>query len=333
MLINGEKWACGPSSNALQTHRSELRVLRQLHVKCDCEDSGKNWRDNVYTITLRFQIKVQVRRKRTATAMLAYLQVHDTIPFHSTDTDVKFVVASKKRKKVESLRPLAPKLSESKGCCNSSKALPPPPPSSSSPSTPAPSTPTTPIAHVTPEPVSSCCSKKPPSSTVTSTPPTPAITALSFIPADINSSPLLLQLEPVPLPDIPPPSSCCGPPSKNQQGETIRVVTCRCGDSCACIGCDAHPSRAMKEGKNDVYIGFDTSVNSSKRRLSIAAICATPSSTSTTTKVYAPPSYQQQDHPTSILGEDGTVLCGCGCSKAFADCSDCFRELCDGYFN
>ncbi|KAL9558003.1 hypothetical protein MBANPS3_001103 [Mucor bainieri] len=260
-------------------------------------------------------------------------------PSLTSDTDAKFVAAPKKRKKVESLRPLAPKAPESKGCCGSRKALPqPPPPSSSSPSTPAPSTPTTPIAHVTPEPVSSCCSKKSPSSTVTYTPPPPpppSINTLSFMPADMDSSPPLLPLEPVPLPDIPPPSSCCGPPSKNQQGETIRVVTCRCGDSCACIGCDAHPSRAMKEGRNDVYIGFDTAVNSSKRRLSIAAICATSSSTSAATaKIYAPPpSQQQQDHPTSILAEDGTVLCGCGCSRAFADCSDCFRELCDGYFN
>lgn len=85
----------------------------------------------------------------------------------------------------------------------------------------------------------------------------------------------------------------------------------------------------MKEGKNDVYIGFDTSVNNSKRRLSIAAIC-------TTTKANTQPISQQQgamDYPTSILAEDGTVLCGCGCSRAFAECSDCFRELCDGYFN
>jgi hypothetical protein len=90
----------------------------------------------------------------------------------------------------------------------------------------------------------------------------------------------------------------------------------------------------MKEGKNDVYIGFDTSVNS-KRRLSIAAICATSSSSITKTNSQTIPPQQQAniDHPTSILAEDGTVLCGCGCSRAFADCSDCFRELCDGYFN
>ncbi|KAL7326839.1 hypothetical protein PS15p_209114 [Mucor circinelloides] len=318
MLINGEKWAC---ETCIKGHRAthckhtdrklisikkkgrpatqckrcrELRVLRQLHVKCDCDDSG-----------------VGATKKNS-----------------SSNSSPSISSVPKKRKKVESLRPLAPKLLETKGCCNSSKPLS----LSSSPSTPTPSTPTTPMAHVTPEPASSCCSKK---STVTSA-PSSDIAASPFIPTEIGSSPSALPLEPVPLPDIPPPTSCCGPPSKNQQGETIRVVTCRCGDSCACIGCDAHPSRAMKEGKNDVYIGFDTSLNtSSKRRLSIAAICTTSSpATTTTTKIYTQPTTsQQQDHPSSILAEDGTVLCGCGCSRAFADCSDCFRELCDGYFN
>ncbi|KAL0137274.1 copper fist DNA binding domain-containing protein [Mucor lusitanicus] len=295
MLINGEKWAC--ATHCKHTDRKLISIKKKGRPATQC----KRCRE------------LRVLR-----------QLHVKCDKKSSNSNANPSLSS-----VESLRPLAPKLSESKGCCNSSKSMP-----SSSPSTPAPSTPTTPIAHVTPEPVSSCCSKKSPPSTVTSTPAS-SITALSFIPAAMDSPPpLLLPLEPVPLPDIPPPSSCCGPPSKNQQGETIRVVTCRCGDSCACIGCDAHPSRAMKEGKNDVYIGFDTSVNSSKRRLSIAAICATTSSSSGTTKVYAPPQQQQQqDHPTSILAEDGTVLCGCGCSRAFADCSDCFRELCDGYFN
>jgi hypothetical protein len=146
------------------------------------------------------------------------------------------------------------------------------------------------------QPTISCCA-----SSTTTAPP---------LPPPQSQSPLLID---VPLPNIPPPSSCCGPPSKNQQGETIRVVTCRCGDSCACIGCDAHPSRAMKQGMDDVYIGFDNSSN--HRRLSIAAI----------TKPAI------EDHPTSILSQDGVVLCGCGCSRTFEDCNDCFRELCQDY--
>jgi CDGSH-type Zn-finger protein len=156
-----------------------------------------------------------------------------------------------------------------------------------------------------------------------------------------------IPIESVPLPNIPPPSSCCGPPSKNQQGQMIRVVTCRCGDSCACIGCDAHPSRAMKEGINDVYVGFDnangnppqqqrdnyqlSNIIGNNRRLSIAAICAANSSNSSSLPKLYTQQQQETDHPTSILSEDGVLLCGCGCSKTFEDCSDCFRELCQTY--
>lgn len=151
---------------------------------------------------------------------------------------------------------------------------------------------------------------------------------LTIVPAPAKNcctEPPTIPLEAVPLPNIPPPTSCCGPPSKNQQGETIRVVTCRCGDSCACIGCDAHPSRAMKEGKNDVYIGFDSHNNS--RRLSIAAMCTT---SNILPKLIIQPS--EMDHPTSVLSQDGVLLCGCGCSKTFEDCSGCFSELCqEGY--
>lgn len=105
-----------------------------------------------------------------------------------------------------------------------------------------------------------------------------------------------------------PPLSCLGPAAKNQQGEIIRLVTCRCGDDCACVGCDAHPSRAMKEGKKDVYIGFNE-----HRRLSISA--AIP--------------FQKEE---SIPSEDGMAsLCGCGCSKRFDECSNCLLRLCSEY--
>lgn len=100
-------------------------------------------------------------------------------------------------------------------------------------------------------------------------------------------------------------SSCCSTKEK------IRVVTCRCGDSCTCVGCDAHPSRAMR-GPQDPYTGFS---NDPRRRLSIAAICAPP---------------EEDKEPTSILTEDDRRLCGCGCSLPFASCSNCFDELCQG---
>ncbi|KAL4206170.1 hypothetical protein AB4K20DRAFT_1811874 [Rhizopus microsporus] len=120
-----------------------------------------------------------------------------------------------------------------------------------------------------------------------------------------------------------PAMSCLGPAAKNQQGEIIRLVTCRCGDNCACIGCDAHPSRAMKEGRNDVYIGFN---ESHTRKLSISAI-TWPSSAN------PDPSSPKPDFPETILAEDGTMLCGCGCAKKFEDCSSCILRLCHSEYS
>lgn len=106
----------------------------------------------------------------------------------------------------------------------------------------------------------------------------------------------------------------------------IRVVTCRCGDSCACIGCDAHPSRAMKEGRDDVYIGFDD--YSKSRRVSIASL-TTPNTKPTLPKPMIQAGTDSAEHPSSILIQDGFVVCGCGCSKGFSECSDCLQELCN----
>lgn len=94
-------------------------------------------------------------------------------------------------------------------------------------------------------------------------------------------------------------SSCLGPPAKNDQGETIRLVTCRCGEDCACIGCDAHPSRAMKEGKKDVYVGF-----SETRRLSVVSF------------------WPIENQPSPFLSQEG-----CGCSKRMENCSECLLQL------
>ncbi|KAI9252690.1 copper fist DNA binding domain-containing protein [Helicostylum pulchrum] len=273
MLINGEKWAC---ETCIKGHRAthckhtdrqlvpikkkgrpstqckrcrELRIVRQLHVKCNCEDQSQ-----------------KLKKKK------------------------EVAVVIKKKTKVDTLRPIAPKQIPKEAlpvvsCCKK---------------------PVTVEIIKLPDLPTSCC-KKP---TTVETVPSPSAPPKSCCKK-------IVTLETVPLPNIPPPSSCCGPPSKNQQGETIRVVTCRCGDSCACIGCDAHPSRAMKEGKKDVYIGFDNQNNN--RRLSIAAICSSnPAS--------------EMDHPSSVLSQDGILLCGCGCAKTFEDCSGCFNEICQSAY-
>lgn len=114
---------------------------------------------------------------------------------------------------------------------------------------------------------------------------------------------------------------CCSEDKVNEEGQKIRIVTCRCGDSCACPGCDAHPSRAMR-GKQDPYAGYATSDLDPRRRLSIAAIC--DSSDAPTPKLVS------EDRPTLVLAEDGTELCGCGCAMPYEACSNCLNELCRG---
>ncbi|KAG2206571.1 hypothetical protein INT47_008588, partial [Mucor saturninus] len=241
----------------------ELRIIRQLHVKCDCEDQSPN----------------PPKKKKDST------------------------IAIKKKMKIDILRPIAPKQEVKPSCCGGKKMS---------------IMPILPAAPVLPMP------PKLPAPPALPASPMSSASSISSMTGSCCTKPPTLLFEAVPLPNIPPPTSCCGPPSKNQQGETIRVVTCRCGDSCACIGCDAHPSRAMKEGKNDVYIGFD-SINNN-RRLSIASMC----SSNTLPKLNIQSS--EMDHPSSILSEDGVLLCGCGCSKTFEDCSGCFSELCqEGY--
>ncbi|KAI8344659.1 hypothetical protein BC941DRAFT_508186 [Chlamydoabsidia padenii] len=150
-------------------------------------------------------------------------------------------------------------------------------------------------------------------------------------------------------------SSCCSSKQRNSLGETIRLVTCRCGDSCACIGCDAHPSRAMKSSQQDPYAGY-TDISLGRRRLSIAAICSTTDSTPSSPSLSSPSSSPKQssspqqnwvsssssssslsskiidDMPTSVLAENGSLLCGCGCSNTLNECTDCFQELCQDYY-
>lgn len=114
---------------------------------------------------------------------------------------------------------------------------------------------------------------------------------------------------------------CCSKENINDEGQKIRIVTCRCGDSCACPGCDAHPSRVMR-GKQDPYTGYAASFDlDPRRRLSIAAICDQSD---------GPTPDPGEERPTLIFSEDGTRLCGCGCDLPFESCSNCLGELCRG---
>lgn len=69
----------------------------------------------------------------------------------------------------------------------------------------------------------------------------------------------------------------------------------------------------MKESTKDVYIGFDDYLYNNSKNLSISEIC----------------NETTMDHPSSILSDEGVLLCGCGCLKALEDCTCCFNELCD----
>ncbi|OBZ85102.1 hypothetical protein A0J61_06844 [Choanephora cucurbitarum] len=306
MLMNGEKWAC---ETCIKGHRAT-----------HCKHTDRK----LVLVKKKGRPSTQCKRCKELRVMHGKIQT-PTKRHVTTNLNTPPVI---RKKQSETLRPIAPKQKETvTSCCgnkypspkpNHQSVSPPPLPTvlqpsvslsipislkpstqptllaSMSSSTPVQSTLIPPIHPVTTSnsnPKSSCCSKK-----TSSDPPQ-------------NS-----QSESVPLPHIPPPTSCCGPPSKNQQGEIIRVVTCRCGDSCACIGCDAHPSRAMKDEKSDVYIGFD-----SKKRLSISSIVLSKND-------------QIQQEPSSVLIENGVSFCGCGCSKTFEECSGCFQGfLCQDY--
>ncbi|KAI9256727.1 copper fist DNA binding domain-containing protein [Sporodiniella umbellata] len=283
MIINGQKWSCETcikghrASSCEHRHRElipikkkgrpatqcvkcrELRLVRQLHRKCDCETATK-------------EVEKHWINEATVT---------------------------KKRIKPESLRLLAPKQDMAKELQSILNTLdfdhpaylpltenatyPLHPPMAPKPFLD--------IHHSAPKQSSTCCKgleKKPQNDfkSQTQRPPTNKPSGGCCPPSDKPSGGCCPTTAP---------ASCLGPPAKNQQGETIRLVTCRCGDDCACIGCDAHPSRAMKEGKNDVYIGFSE-----------------PKDTSI--------------HWLSKIEKASDSLCGC--SKQSENCTNCLLKLC-----
>ncbi|KAG2175686.1 hypothetical protein INT43_001333 [Umbelopsis isabellina] len=101
--------------------------------------------------------------------------------------------------------------------------------------------------------------------------------------------------------------------SKHKHSEKksrIVLVTCRCGDDCACPGCDVHPSKVMK-GKKDPYAGYTST-----------------SIIGEATVVHRKPSLddiagEDWKSPTAVFNEHGVMLCGCGCDRPFDSCRGC----------
>lgn len=104
--------------------------------------------------------------------------------------------------------------------------------------------------------------------------------------------------------------------SKHKHSEKksrIVLVTCRCGDDCACPGCDVHPSKVMK-GKKDPYAGYTSSIIGEA------------------TVVHRKPSLddiagEDWKSPTAVFNEHGVMLCGCGCDRPFDSCRGCGNGL------
>ncbi|KAI7900886.1 copper fist DNA binding domain-containing protein [Cokeromyces recurvatus] len=253
MLINGQKWSC---ETCIKGHRAS---------HCQHEDR------QLILIKKKGRPSTQCNRcKELRTVRQLHVKCECGI---QNKNDKSIIIPTRKKVRLKTLRPIAPKNEIKNNCCQS----------------------------ISP---SSCCQKK-------SSKENQLVSSIANTTS--HSLPLLLLSESVPLPNIPPPTSCCGPPAKNQQGETIRVVTCRCGDDCACIGCDAHPSRAMKEGKKDIYIGFDMIIQQRQQQQQISIDSSIACSAN---KI-----------PSSILSDDGILLCGCGCSKSLETCSCCTHDL------
>jgi hypothetical protein len=112
---------------------------------------------------------------------------------------------------------------------------------------------------------------------------------------------------------------CCGTVTEHEQagprGEVTRIVTCRCGDNCACVACLVHPDKVMiMEG--DPYAGY-----SGKSNPEIESIRCCSNSPA-----------ESIGH-TALVDEDVILLCGCGCNKPDEQCRDSFKDLCEDYLS
>ncbi|KAI8880682.1 copper-fist-domain-containing protein [Backusella circina FSU 941] len=302
MLINGEKWACETcikghrASHCKHTNRQliqikkkgrpstqcnrckELRIIRQLHVKCNCSQNSDSSNSD--------DAKRKDSSNNTTVAPLAPVSTSPLSSCGNTTESITTPTSSCCSNKAQSIT-----TSKTSSCCGSSKTI----------------VPTSKLDNDDGNYYNT--NNYSPSPPIQNPTPPQEQEQQDTLPSEEHTS--IYHTSNLPSPYIPPPTSCCGPPTKNKNGENIRIVTCRCGDSCACPGCDAHPSRAMKEGTNDVYYGFETVTTDmlGRRRISISRICSS----------------EEEDVPES-------TLCGCGCAQLFENCAGCFNDLCQCNF-
>jgi len=90
--------------------------------------------------------------------------------------------------------------------------------------------------------------------------------------------------------------------------EAQRMVTCRCGENCACSGCLVHPRDVMRNTM-DPYAGFEGLLEGVELGRS---------------------SFDSNSRQAVITDDDGVLLCGCGCTKHNEDCS-CIDNMCEDY--
>jgi len=100
---------------------------------------------------------------------------------------------------------------------------------------------------------------------------------------------------------------CCSSAISHEQkgpcGEFLRIVNCRCGDSCTCVGCLVHPGQVMTSN-SDPYAGFNEMDD---------VRCCSPMSAESATH--------------SAIMEEDLLLCGCGCNKPVEQCKECYKEF------
>lgn len=154
-------------------------------------------------------------------------------------------------------------------------------------------------------PISSCCSSKKKADTIENEKSDNLAPCCGSPPEKKQN----VELEPCCTNSRPCASGAHKDPEKRNR---IVLVTCRCGDDCACPGCDVHPSKVMK-GRKDPYAGYTSSIGEA------TVIHRKPSIENDSSQVWK--------SPTAVFNEHGVMLCGCGCDRPFDSCRGCEHGL------